>query len=459
MKKIFTKTTLLFALLLTLYSISLRGQKLFNTVGNSSGGGLIKFNVADNSIIELGQFSSVNIASPKEQLVHVGNGVLFGLTNNSPSLYGAVYSTDTTTNVINLLYQFSNYNAPVTGFTLADDGKLYTIGATATGSYRAIYSFNTTTNAYTEVYALPGGTTTTGLMLKASNGLLYGVSQRGGINDLGYMFSYNTATSAFSLLYDFNTVNGTLPQAGLIQASNGLLYGLAAYGGANDKGVLYSYNTTNSTFTKLFDFVQSTGENPSTPMIQGSDGKLYGVTMTGGGSYTGALYSFDPTSNNYSVLHNFSASDGYNPRSFPTEATTGVLYGATSAGGANFKGTIYKYDLINSTFTKLVDGTNDYSFSAPFLNLDGLVADIKELNKSNVDFTLYPNPCSDRIHFSSNFPNVNYKFEICNSIGQTIKSGIIRNNTIETAELSKNVYTIRITGDQLNSKVYRFIKE
>jgi uncharacterized repeat protein (TIGR03803 family) len=91
------------------------------------------------------------------------------------------------------------------------------------------------------------------------------------------------------VLYNFfGLTDGANPYGGLVQASNGLLYGLAYDGGASNNGALYSISMS-GTFSYLYPFsgygtAPDYCQGPFGSLIQGTDGYLYGTTVNGGGS-------------------------------------------------------------------------------------------------------------------------------------------------------------------------------
>jgi uncharacterized repeat protein (TIGR03803 family) len=458
MKPTVTLRSILVSSLLAAAAPAAEAQVLYST--NEASDALFRFDVQTNTCNPLGSLTSVNLANPRGVLTHIGNGVLIGVSISAPMPYGAIYRTDTTTNTVTILHQFTNLTRSVTGFVMGNDGLLYTLGVNSTdGTTYAIYSFDPATNAYTQVFVFPGAGASQPLarLMKASNGLLYGVTDRGGSNNEGILFSYNTATSSFTSLYDFNTANGTRPLAALLQADNGKLYGVTSYGGANDKGVLFSFDPANNSYTKLHDFAQPTGQNPATALMQADNGLLYSTTMTGGSQ--GVLYSYDIAANTYTVLHAFFAGDGYSPRTEPIQAPNGILYGATTQGGANFQGSIYSFNIATSTFTKLFDGSNAVAgdFSAPFLSFDNLQIGIAETAIPVRSVAVYPNPATTVISLPETCPGCPYR--ITDALGRTVATGLVVDRTIPTADLDKGVYSVQISdGDEAVMQA-RFVKE
>ena len=89
-------------------------------------------------------------------------------------------------------------------------------------------------------------------------------------------------------------LDGVNPYGELVQGSDGNFYGTTYQGGplyaVLRPGIVqgyFSYGTvfqvsTNGTFTNLVSFANSNGANPYAGLIQGSDGNLYGTTFSGG---------------------------------------------------------------------------------------------------------------------------------------------------------------------------------
>lgn len=70
------------------------------------------------------------------------------------------------------------------------------------------------------------------------------------------------------------------------------------------------------------------GAAPEAGLVQASDGNLYGVTGGGGSLGYGVLFEIT-LAGNYSILYNFDLSTGGNPGSTPTQHTNGTIYGMT----------------------------------------------------------------------------------------------------------------------------------
>ena len=108
------------------------------------------------------------------------------------------------------------------------------------------------------------------------------MSPNGGANGFGAIFSMNLDGSGYTRNYDFDNTNGATPYGSLMQASNGKLYGMTSGGGSYGYGVLFSFDPSSNTFSKLVDFNRSNGSESAGSLMQATNGKLYGMNWDGG---------------------------------------------------------------------------------------------------------------------------------------------------------------------------------
>ena len=76
---------------------------------------------------------------------------------------------------------------------------------------------------------------------------------------------------------------------GLVQGSDGALYGTTANGGSAGYGTVFRI-TTNGALTPLASFADTNGSNPQAALVQGKDGAFYGTTFFGGSSGLGTVF-------------------------------------------------------------------------------------------------------------------------------------------------------------------------
>lgn len=202
-------------------------------------------------------------------------------------------------------------------------------------------------------FGLTGGdgkTPTAGLLLVGNT--LYGTTAGGGAFGFGTVFDYNLTTSVETVFYSFTggQNDGSEPGYGaLIQDTAGNLYGTTTTGGHFKLGTVFKVNPATQVETVLYNFTGGTdGQYPYGGLVQDSQGSLYGTTYQGGNeaaacgiSGCGAVFKL-VASGQLTVLYNFSGDDGENPWSSLVFDAAGDLYGTTNAGGANGFGNVFK---------------------------------------------------------------------------------------------------------------------
>ncbi len=199
------------------------------------------------------------------------------------------------------------------------------------------------------------------------DGNLYGTAFSGGSNGLGVVFKV-TPSGTETTLYTFTTnnaaPNGKNPSSALVFGPDGALYGVASSGGStNADGTIFKV-TTNGVFTLLYTFglvtndagFSADGSTPFGGLTLGRDGMFYGITSAGGISNAGTVFQFS-TNSGLTTLHSFTGDDGNAPEEAPlVEGADGVFYGTTIKGGTNNLGTIF-------SITSSGNFTNLYQFS------------------------------------------------------------------------------------------------
>jgi len=167
-------------------------------------------------------------------------------------------------------------------------------------------------------------------------------------------------TAAYAPVTSFTDNSaGGYPDTSLIQAANGDFYGVDGFGGTNGTGVVYSMTPSGA----LAGFYNpcSTCVTPEAPLIQGGDGNFYGVTNTGGTGSFGTVFKITP-GGTYSTLYNFTdGTDGSYVSGPLVQGSDGNLYGEATQGGlaggcpnefgANGCGTIFKITLPAGKFS------------------------------------------------------------------------------------------------------------
>jgi len=288
---------------------------------------------------------------------------LWGMTNGGGQ-YGAgtIFSTDSTGNNETVQHSFSQLDGSKPLFTnliQANDGMLY--GMTyegGTNNFGVLFQYDPVTYTYTKKLDFDSinGSKPLGSLLQANDGMLYGLAYKGGGNNKGLLFQYNPITSNYTKKFEFDSLNGCYPHGSLIQTKDGMFYGLTVQGGVNNFGVLFQYNPITSIYTKKLDFDSVHGSYPIGSLIQATDSMLYGYTVQGGVNNMGVLFQYNTTTNGYAKKNDFAgATNGNSPLGFLIQVNDTNLYGMTNRGGTNDKGVLFQYNPITSTYTKKID--------------------------------------------------------------------------------------------------------
>jgi uncharacterized repeat protein (TIGR03803 family) len=297
--------------------------------------------------------------------------------------FGTIYEYDPAFDVLNMVYEFTNTgDGKGPNATMTVVGSLL-YGVTSEGGFYnngTIYEFDPLLGSVTAVADFESGNTGEGdvnIMQMAPNGKLYGTSEYGGAFNAGTLFEFDPTTYGLNLIEAFTGTNGAVPKSGLTLATSGVLYGTTAAGGTNNAGVLFSIDP--SDFAPIITPIlqsnySSTGAYPVTPPVQHTNGKLYGVTPYGGTVGGGILYEFDPITKEYQVAYEFgNFPDGSRPEGSLTLHPNGFLYGMAQSGGLNGHGLIYQFDPSNFSMNTVIDFDGALLGSSPHGSL--IVAD------------------------------------------------------------------------------------
>jgi uncharacterized repeat protein (TIGR03803 family) len=279
------------------------------------------------------------------------------------------------------LYSFVQYTtdgeSPEAGLVQGSDDNFYgttysggTVGAgtvfriSPSGSYTSLYSF----------VGLPvDGQNPQAGLVQGSDGNFYGTTEAGGSASVGTVFRISPSGSE-TLLYSFGSSpnDGYYPKDGLVQGSDGNFYGTTYEGGTNGYGTVFRISPSgNETTLHSFGSSPTDGHLPEAGLVQGSDGNFYGTTDYGGSASVGTVFRINPSGSYEEILHSFTGSpyDGSNPQSGLVQGSDGNFYGTTYYGGVYDAGTVFRISPSGSY-------TNLYSFAgSPWGPLGGSSTD------------------------------------------------------------------------------------
>jgi uncharacterized repeat protein (TIGR03803 family) len=188
-------------------------------------------------------------------------------------------------------------------------------------------------------------------LIQTGDGQFYGTTSEGGpgydgtaVTGDGTVFRLSPEGTLTNLFY-FSQTDGSGPAAGLVETSDGNLYGTTQFGGANgDNGTVFKI-TRAGAFSTVFSFSGPDGNFPLADMVAGSDGNLYGTT-SGDRSFAGTNTFgtvFRITLGGVlTTLISFDSTNGASPLAGLTRGTDGNLYGTAFEGGSGGGGTIFR---------------------------------------------------------------------------------------------------------------------
>lgn len=303
------------------------------------------------------------------QLVQAPDGNFWGVTaakgtSSDTGFYGAIFKI-TPDGAYNDVYNFTSANlSPAfgAGLTVGHDGALY--GFLSGGSSQ-LYRI-TTDGQFSIVYTFAG---TAGIQAPPTidaDGNFYGQSFNGGSNGSGFLFSISP-TGTFTDLWDCSSDDCGQPSGPLVLASNGKFYGVSVAGGVNAGGSIYSYDP-NGGLKVIYSCASNDANNatdctaPSGGLVELSDGTLWGQAYQGGTNDFGVLFKIIPGASSDTFQYVYSLGDGLYSAG-PQYGTIwlggdGNLYGGATGKFPNAT-TVYQFVPSSGTFTGLWAATRN----------------------------------------------------------------------------------------------------
>ncbi len=302
---------------------------------------------------------------PQGGLVSDTNGNLYGTTSagGGPNYFGTAFRI-TPKGTLTTLHTFCTTQSfcvdggcPYAGLVQGTDGNFY--GTTSGCGYPELST----------VYKItPGGTLTTlynfcyemivctdGVfpyagLVQGTDGNLYGTTWAGGTSGGagadGTIFKitpWGRRTTLYNFCIQPSCFDGWHPWAGLVQATDGNFYGTTLDGGTSNYGTVFEI-TPAGALTTLHSFNSTDGLYPYSGLVQASDGNFYGTTYQGGAYNYGTVFEITPAGA-LTTLHSFDSTDGAYLYAGLMQATNGIIYGTTAGGGANGYGTVFSLSM------------------------------------------------------------------------------------------------------------------
>jgi len=343
-------------------------NKIYGTVHRTSEkgfGGIFEFDPIEESYQIIVPFNDETGGYPQGEIFEANDGNIYGVTSLRGAYNdGCIYRFKPTDNSIEGIYDiddesdlFVNHEI-LGGFAqFPNNQKLYGIlrhDVNKFASFGKLFSFNTETNNFEIIYSFNSGFSEPVGSLTYDNNELMGLVQLD-TNGSGGIFALsgeNMETNFKKSLYASEYVEDGQNPVFLFQAKDQNIYGMTAYGGKDNKGVVFMIDNITYKYAKLMDLADFNHNiDPYAEGFEIEPGKIIGISGPQYWSFNGMnvksglyIFEYDYINNKLEQKQSFSSSSStylYGPRL----NSRGEMY--FSLGGL-----LWEYDYINDTIYK-----------------------------------------------------------------------------------------------------------
>ncbi|HUS35878.1 MAG TPA: choice-of-anchor tandem repeat GloVer-containing protein [Verrucomicrobiae bacterium] len=311
--------------------------------------------------------------NPYEGLSEGAEGVLYGSTRfgGGSAEAGTIFKLNKDGSAYEVIHRFTKTLGtaywPAGEIVVGSDGKLYSRSlAGGQSDVATVFRLNRDGSNFEILHegSLDGGNEfyAYGGLIEASDGRLYGNSIGDGDQGGGAVFGMNKDGSNFKILHHFSDTgtDGRYPEGGVIEASDGKLYGTTSAGGEFDWGMLFRVNKDGTGYTILhhFNSANAAAYYPVANLHEGPGGTLFGITYFGGSDDSGTIYMFNPAGGGVTILQSFIDADrvGVNPNATLIRGPDGGMYSVAPFGGEYGCGSLFRIAPIGATIAKEAAG-------------------------------------------------------------------------------------------------------
>lgn len=330
-----------------------------STGGIAGAGTLFEYHYGYEQFENIMSFGTAKSLYNPNSISAASNGLLYGLNySGGPDQYGGIYAYDPGSKIYRDVLQFNGIDAKNALGSLIEgpDKKLYGTSNAGGGGNGSVFVFNPLTEKVEKsvgIFPL-GNQIIAPMVFHPTLGKFYGTTAFGGPDNKGIIFSYDTAANKVNKIVDMNGDLGCQVQGKMALADNGKLLGLA-FGCASGYGSLFEFDPSAGTVIKLKTLDAFTmGQNPYGGLIKAANGKFYGMTYSGGSLVAGAIIEYDYVADQLVIVYNFGTGttivSGARPRGDLYEGSNGKLYGGATVGGASQGGLLFEFDVNTRQF-------------------------------------------------------------------------------------------------------------
>jgi uncharacterized repeat protein (TIGR03803 family) len=271
------------------------------------------------------------------------NGQVYGAAANSGTVttFSELFSVGVGGQITTHAYNGETQGGPEY-LVQAPDGGLYTFFALSENPVPVFTRVDYQGNP-TSLYTFSASQGLPYRMILGENGNFYGLTLTNGTKGLG-IFRL-TPSGSFSWLVPSAGVYGGYGMPSLIEAVNGNFYGTVPQGGSAEAGSIYQVTPAGAMKT-LYEFSEKQLGLPET-LLQASDGMIYGTTR---GEYTTGFHGYsrifrlDPSSGALQTVYSFKNLALGECECRMVQGSDGKLYGVSENIGTYGGGTIWVLD-------------------------------------------------------------------------------------------------------------------
>lgn len=297
-------------------------------------------------------FSNTNGSQPRAALVQGADGNFYGTTQFGGSVgYGTIFKINSN-GTLEIIYSFrgeADGGNPYAALIRGTDGNFYGTAQQGASYYGSVFKV-TPQGALTTLYAFTNGIDGAfpeAALVQATDGNFYGTTPGGGSYGNGNAFRMTPAGNLATIYSFTHGTDGSIPTGALVQGTDGNLYGTTKFNtiaGFQFYGTIFRI-TTNGLLSTLYALNYGEGAHPSAGVIQASDGNFYGTTYDGAANGNGTLFRIAPNGSLTTMVPFDGFNDGAHPSSALIEGTDGSLYGTTTTGGPAGQGTVFRFSM------------------------------------------------------------------------------------------------------------------
>jgi uncharacterized repeat protein (TIGR03803 family) len=314
---------------------------------------------------------------PVGTLVQGADGSFYGVTGangtGNPGCQadcGTVFKL-TPGGALTTLHTFNGIDGSAPNGGLVQDSYGYFYGTTSGSIFRISPTGNFTT-LYRGAGPFAG-------LVRDEDGEMYGTTAGGGTDssceNCGTVFEIRSS-GAINMLHSFSGADGAFPQAALMQANDGNLYGTTSAGGAAwpyGGGTVFRMAPGGHLVTLAnLPTGSGDGDNTRAPLVEGTDGNFYGAALTDGASICcGFLFKMTPEGTLTTLVDLSIPGTTMGPVGL-FQATNGLFYGTNEGGrpceDCNFDyGTLYSVDVGLGPFVSPQHNSGEVGFTVRIL--------------------------------------------------------------------------------------------